>query len=154
MILWLLNNFDFQANPEVKQQYAEKAEKDKERYNKEFAEYRLTPEYKKFMEDQEKKEGQPPKKKSKKKEDKKSSQTGATNAAADDASDTKEDPATGLDFPIFTEEFLEFNKNRETELRQLRKQVISKLFKKIAHFGALELLTSTFLHGTLSRGPL
>ena len=119
------------VGPEEKQRYHERAEHDKERYNKEFADYQLTPEYKKHMEDVIKKEaeeasgnangadGEKSKKKPKKggKSEKENKAAAAAAAAAD------EDSKDSSDFPIFTDEFLEFNKARETEMRQLRKQV-------------------------------
>ena len=39
-----------------------------------------------------------------------------------DAGKENEDVSGAFDIPIFTEEFLDHNKARETELRQLRKQ--------------------------------
>ena len=45
-----------QVDSTMKKTYAERAEADKERYNKAFAEYQLTDEYKKFVESQKKKE--------------------------------------------------------------------------------------------------
>lgn len=113
---------------EEKQRYHEKAEQDKERYNKEFSEYQGTEEYKKHLETIERKEkeakegasgggGAPPKKKSKKAEKL------AAKSAPPPVDDDSRDESNGLDLPIFTEEFLEFNKAREGELRQLKKQV-------------------------------
>ncbi|TRY63677.1 hypothetical protein TCAL_16561 [Tigriopus californicus] len=109
---------------EEKQRYHEKAEQDKERYNKEFSEYQGTEDYKKHLENIERKEkeakegGAPPKKKSKKAE-----KLAASKAAPPPVDDDSRDESNGLDLPIFTEEFLEFNKAREGELRQLKKQV-------------------------------
>ena len=45
-----------QVDAKLKQDYAERAEADKERYTKAFAEYQLTDEYKQFIESQKKKE--------------------------------------------------------------------------------------------------
>ena len=45
-----------QVDAKLKQDYTERAEADKERYSKAFAEYQLTDEYKQFMEAQKKKE--------------------------------------------------------------------------------------------------
>ena len=45
-----------QVDAKLKQEYAERAEADKERYNKAFAAYQLTDEYKQFIESQKKKE--------------------------------------------------------------------------------------------------
>ena len=47
-----------QVDGKMKQDYAERAEADKERYNKAFAEYQLTDEYKKFIESQKKKDSE------------------------------------------------------------------------------------------------
>ena len=47
-----------QVDAKLKQDYTERAEADKERYNKAFAEYQLTDEYKKFVESQKKKENE------------------------------------------------------------------------------------------------
>ena len=106
--------------------YVERAEQDKERYGKEFAEFQQSDVYKKYLKDQERKEEQkqqqdsPPVKKKAKKE--KKSNAAAMMEEEMTAAAPSSDAATGLDFPLFTEEFLEFNKARETELRQLRKQ--------------------------------
>ena len=43
-----------QVDAKLKQDYTERAEADKERYNKAFAEYQLTDEYKQFVESQKK----------------------------------------------------------------------------------------------------
>ena len=45
-----------QVDAKLKQDYTERAEADKDRYIKEFAEYQLTDEYKQFLESQKKKE--------------------------------------------------------------------------------------------------
>ena len=45
-----------QVDAKLKQDYTERAEADKERYNKAFADYQLTDEYKQFIESQKKKE--------------------------------------------------------------------------------------------------
>ena len=47
-----------QVDAKLKQDYTERAEADKERYSKAFAEYQLTNEYKQFMETQKKKENE------------------------------------------------------------------------------------------------
>ena len=47
-----------QVDAKLKQDYTERAEADKERYNKAFAEYQLTDEYKQFVESQKKKENE------------------------------------------------------------------------------------------------
>ncbi len=113
---------------EAKQAYVARAEVDKERYAREFADYQKTDAYKKYIDEQEKKTrkeqehqsqegGAPlPKKKAKKIATKKEEEDG-------EASDQSTHNYGGMDFPLFTEEFLDFNKGREAELRQLRKQV-------------------------------
>jgi hypothetical protein len=119
-----------QLVPDEKQRYMEIAEQDKERYTKEFAQYQLTDGYKKYLLAQKQKGGEqkeasastsaPPAKKKLKKQQQQPDKGGGGKAATND-SDKEE--ATGMDFPVFTEEFLEYNKARESELRQLRKQV-------------------------------
>lgn len=167
-----------QVSAEVKQEYVERAEVDKERYNKEFATYQQTQEYKDFIAEQkdpEKDVKQPATKKAKKDEgssnsSKKSKKKPAAVAAApprppelapqgpsafnnvaaaaesmDDkqhvqaaiasaamttattsvtpvAASSNSSSSHTIDIPIFTEEFLEHNKTKEAELRQLRKQ--------------------------------
>ncbi len=135
-------------DPETKQRYVSRAEQDKERYGKEFAEYQKTDDYKKYMEEQERKkkeqqqqqqkqqqkqqqqgEGKegPPKKKAKKSSSATKKEEEAGDASDHSAAAAAAVPASnsygGMDFPVFTDEFLEFNKGREAELRQLRKQV-------------------------------
>ncbi len=142
-------------DPHLKQKYVERAEQDKERYSREFSEYKRTDGYKKYMEAQErnKKESemkqtapssslggkdqtqQPPAKKKSRKPDKMAMEKGPTQGVSSKSSskdpvpllseDTpvEKDESTGVDIPIFTEGFLAFNKRRESELRQLRRQV-------------------------------
>lgn len=94
-----------------KQHYLEEAERDKERYVKELEAYHQTEAYKMFT---------------KKQAEKKAKEDDAENRAplngALDASNAPTDDTPSFDIPIFTEEFLDHNKTRETELRQLRKQ--------------------------------
>jgi len=96
-----------------KQHYLEEAEKDKERYVKELEAYHQTEAYKMFT---------------KKQAEKRAKEDDAENRAPlNGALDAPNTGATGddtpsFDIPIFTEEFLDHNKARETELRQLRKQ--------------------------------
>ena len=125
-----------QLDASDKQTYAKKAEEDKERYNREFSEYQQTDEYKKFLameKDREKNHAESAtgsggnlgssagsgskKKKSSSKEKVIKMEEQETNPAS---------PANSgsfLDIPIFRDEFLEHNKAREAELKQLRKQV-------------------------------
>jgi len=97
-----------------KQRYLDEAERDKERYLKELEAYHQTDAYKVFSQKQQEK---------KSKEASESAQ--ATNGGIDVLhesvnNNTNSNPA--FDIPIFTEEFLDHNKAREGELRQLRKQ--------------------------------
>ncbi|KAL1464567.1 hypothetical protein WDU94_004200 [Cyamophila willieti] len=80
-----------------KQQYLAAAEQDRERYLQEFEAYKQTEAYKSFN------------------ASKKLKQTPIS---------SEKEEVNFLDIPIFTEEFLEHNKSRETELRQLRKSII------------------------------
>jgi DNA repair exonuclease SbcCD ATPase subunit len=92
--------------PLEKQKYLEEAEKDKERYLRELQQYKQTESYKMFTKIQEEK--------------KREALDGDSNRVnGTDAVDNDEMP--GFDIPIFTEEFLDHNKAREAELRQLRK---------------------------------
>ncbi|KAK9498288.1 hypothetical protein O3M35_002957 [Rhynocoris fuscipes] len=86
--------------PEQKQQYLTAAEQDRERYLQELAAYKQTEAYRIFNEQQ------------------------ANRKPKDDGEETlqgSENDLLGYDIPIFTEEFLDHNKSREAELRQLRK---------------------------------
>jgi len=129
----------------LKAEYVKRAEADKERYNKEFAAYQQTQEYKDFIKEQEsqwandsencgspsqskkiKKEGGGEQKKPKKK---KTSEGGKLKRSEEEEDDdarplTSASPFVShtIDIPIFTEEFLEHNKSKEVELKQLRKQ--------------------------------
>jgi len=145
---------------EEKLKYNEFAKKDKDRYDKEFAEYQNTDQYKSYLESQKEKElGQSnsapaatshgetkPKKK------KKLATSPAASSPALPVRETQEihrearkvreernsledsdgelsvaepqhrENSNSFDIPIFTEEFLDHNKARELELKQLRKQ--------------------------------
>ena len=133
---------------ESKIPYNIKAEKDKERYGKEFSVYQKTDEYKEHLEEVKKhKKAEAEEKERQKKESKAikaaskataaSSSTTASHSADKSGAATPNDnvenssaiedltgAAAGLNFPIFTKEFLEHNKTKETELRQLKRQVI------------------------------
>mgnify|MGYP002716579506 CR=1 FL=1 len=93
---------------EEKQQYVDSAENDKERYAKELTAYKQTDAYKAL------------KKSQKRKESCKKLKENIPSCTLDDINQIKDDN-TSLDIPIFTEEFLDHNKLREAELRQLRK---------------------------------
>ncbi|KZC05823.1 High mobility group protein 20A [Dufourea novaeangliae] len=89
-----------------KQQYLDAAEQDKERYNREFSDYKQTEAYRLFNEKQSLEKQQESKKE---------------RNGTDDIQQEKDNDFTGFDIPIFTEEFLDHNKACEAELRQLRK---------------------------------
>lgn len=83
-----------------KQQYLIAAEQDRERYLQEVAAYKKSEAYRLFSEQQ------------------------ASKKPKEECEETLHEPETdvsGYDIPIFTEEFLDHNKAREAELRQLRK---------------------------------
>lgn len=86
-----------------KQRYLDDAEKDKERYIKEIEAYQKTEAYKQF------------------KEKKRKAELDQENRSTMDALVHEVEEGT-FNIPIFTEEFLDHNKTRETELRQMRKQ--------------------------------
>lgn len=94
---------------EEKQRYLDEADRDRERYQKELEQYQQTETYKLFL----------------KKQSEKRQAADETSKAGKQSVDTevgqKEDELSGFDIPIFTEEFLDHNKARETELRTLRR---------------------------------
>ncbi|XP_017884850.1 high mobility group protein 20A isoform X2 [Ceratina calcarata] len=95
-----------------KQQYLDAAEQDKERYNREFSDYKQTEAYRLFSEKQS----------SEKQQETKKERNGTDiSSEQNDIQQDKDNDFTGFDIPIFTEEFLDHNKACETELRQLRK---------------------------------
>ncbi|XP_044002561.1 high mobility group protein 20A isoform X2 [Aphidius gifuensis] len=99
---------------EQKQEYLDAAEQDKERYNREFRDYKQTEAYRLFNEKQEmeKRENSGNNKK----------ERNGTDIPNDHPIETPvENEFSGFDIPIFTEEFLDHNKSCESELRQLRK---------------------------------
>ena len=113
-----------------KQTYVKKAEEDKERYNREFAEYQRTDAYKQFVAAQKEKEkslaeanpsGATANVGGKKK--KKNNSKDKNVKVEEEASPGSPSSGNFLDIPIFREDFLEHNKSREAELKQLRKQV-------------------------------
>jgi FtsZ-binding cell division protein ZapB len=102
--------------PEDKQHYLDEAEKDKERYMKELESYHQTEAYQLFLRKQLDK---------KNKDENELIGTAVNGASLEPAGEHKprvEDEAATFDIPIFTEEFLDHNKMRESELRQLRRQ--------------------------------
>ncbi|XP_065209818.1 high mobility group protein 20A-like [Planococcus citri] len=96
----LLANEWNQLPQDQKQMYLDAAEQEREKYMQEMAAYKQTDAYKQFNEHKQKKKAK-------------------TNSTEED--NDKEVDVPIFDIPIFTEEFLEYNKNREAELRQLRK---------------------------------
>lgn len=104
-----------------KQNYLDDAEKDKERYLKELEAYHQTEAYKLFLHKQQEK-----KRKELQDENDPRVPTGVMNGSGldmiGDGVKQDEDDVPTFDIPIFTEEFLDHNKMREGELRQLRKQ--------------------------------
>ncbi|XP_077567462.1 high mobility group protein 20A isoform X4 [Stigmatopora nigra] len=106
----MLGNEWSKLAPEEKQQYLDEADRDKERYMRELEKYQKTEAYKHFTRKvQEKQKG------------KRHRDVG--NQAANEAlhEDTECKDRTVFDIPIFTEEFLNHSKTRESEMRQLRK---------------------------------
>lgn len=129
-----------QLEAEEKQTYVKTAEEDKERYNREFAEYQRTDAYKQFVtmqKEKEKKAESTPsgsgnagnvsagskKKKSNSKDNKEKSLSSSAMKMDEDTNPGSPSSGSFLDIPIFREDFLEHNKSREAELKQLRKQV-------------------------------
>ncbi|BFZ14260.1 hypothetical protein BsWGS_17299 [Bradybaena similaris] len=86
-----------------KQRYLDEAEREKEKYMKDLEAYQKTDSYKLFRQQFEKKS---------KDVDNSDMQVGGA----------EEEESGTFDIPIFTEEFLDHNKARDAELRQLRKQ--------------------------------
>lgn len=99
-----------------KQRYLDEAEKDKERYIKELEKYQQTDAYKIFTKQKQEK---------KCKDMMDDSQGGYSYQSSTiemlNPEGGHEEDIPGFDIPIFTEEFLDHNKAREAELRQLRK---------------------------------
>ncbi|GJQ81035.1 hypothetical protein Trydic_g21844 [Trypoxylus dichotomus] len=95
-----------------KQQYLDAAEQDRERYTREYNAYKQTDAYKQFTQQQNEK---------KMKETKDEPQPIAKTQTAKDTQNNNEVDFSNFDIPIFTEEFLDHNKTRDAELRQLRK---------------------------------
>ncbi|XP_011503710.1 PREDICTED: high mobility group protein 20A [Ceratosolen solmsi marchali] len=104
-----------------KQLYLDAAELDKERYNREFNDYKQTEAYRTFLEKQS----------TEKQNELKKERNGIDTAniitntsTANTSQQDKNDDSVTIDIPIFTEEFLDHNKACETELRQLRKATV------------------------------
>lgn len=121
-----------------KNKYNEQAKRDKDRYDKEFVDYQQTDSYKQYLEVESIRESKTivsSASKKKKKAGCPPSPASSSKRPSMDESDqevqVQEPPphlaqananSSGFDIPIFTEEFLDHNKARELELRQLRKQ--------------------------------
>lgn len=103
---------------EKKQQYLDAAEQDRERYTREYNAYKQTEAYKLFTQQQNEK-------KSKENKDKEDTVKIPTPVVTHSQPVITKDPQDmdfgNFDIPIFTEEFLDHNKTRDAELRQLRK---------------------------------
>lgn len=95
-----------------KQEYLDAAEQDRERYTREYNAYKQTEAYKQFAKQKNEK------KKEKDEVVKVSAPLSQNHITSKDNHDLD---FTNLDIPIFTEEFLDHNKTRDAELRQLRK---------------------------------
>merc|ERR1719323_2371529 len=124
---------------EEKARYNERAERDKERYSREWEKYIETDEYKNYVAEADAKaeeqgdDGASSKKKSKKaeKKEKEREKEREKQQQQQQQQQQQEDPTgpcvsmgEGMrEVPIFTEEFMALNKARETELKQLRKSV-------------------------------
>ncbi|KAL7294392.1 hypothetical protein TKK_0012397 [Trichogramma kaykai] len=107
-----------------KQQYLDAAEKDKERYSKEFEEYKKTDAYKTFLQKKaaKKKKDQKKDQKKDKKFDTDVDSVKTKNKKKKESKKKKEKVDDGtFEIPIFTQEFLEHNKQQEADLRELRK---------------------------------
>jgi len=118
------------AEPE-KNKYNELAKRDKDRYDKEFSDYQHTESYKHYLESQREQGGSTggePRVKKKKKTTGSSIARDSKRNSFDESdgevvvAEPQRENANSFDIPIFTEEFLDHNKARELELRQLRKQ--------------------------------
>jgi len=115
-----------------KNKYNDMARRDKDRYDKEFADYQHTDSYKQYLESQRDQGGNgsgADQRQKKKKKTTGSSLARDSKRNSFDESDGEmvvaeplRENSNSFDIPIFTEEFLDHNKARELELRQLRKQ--------------------------------
>ncbi|XP_071488338.1 high mobility group protein 20A-like [Diadema antillarum] len=98
--------------PMEKQRYLDEADRDKERYAKELQQYQQTEAFKAFTKKQEER---------KLRNEMMEAEESQINGSSMDFIDDNREEIPGFDIPIFTEEFLNYNKARENELRQLRK---------------------------------
>ncbi|XP_022901776.1 high mobility group protein 20A [Onthophagus taurus] len=100
-----------------KQQYLDAAEQDRERYTKEYNAYKKTDAYKLFTQQQNEKKIM----NAKEKELRDEPPPKILKEAKDIQNNNEALNFSNFDIPIFTEEFLDHNKTRDAELRQLRK---------------------------------
>ncbi|XP_033098095.1 high mobility group protein 20A-like isoform X2 [Anneissia japonica] len=96
-----------------KQKYLDEADRDKERYMKELEQYQQTEAYKLFTKKQQER----------KKKEMLDEVDGHLNGLEYNDDGKMDSELSTFDVPIFTEEFLNYNKTRENELRQLRKSI-------------------------------
>lgn len=106
---------------ERKQSYLDAAEQDRERYAREYSAYKQTEAYKIFTQTQNEKKMKEPKDEPMKTPTVTSQPTVTKDDNRIKTGAEKESDFSNFDIPIFTEEFLDHNKTREAELRQLRK---------------------------------
>lgn len=106
-----------------KQSYLDAAEQDRERYAREYSAYKQTEAYKIFTQTQNEKKMKEPK--DQEQVAKAANLTPHPTVPKEENrlkhTNDKDGDFTNFDIPIFTEEFLDHNKIREAELRQLRK---------------------------------
>ncbi|KAK7792977.1 hypothetical protein R5R35_007620 [Gryllus longicercus] len=102
-----------QLPQEKKQLYLDAAEQDRERYMRELHAYKQTEAYRVFTQKQSQKK--------QRESHEKAAENNVVSASQEIADGEKDNEFLGFDIPIFTEEFLDLNKARESELRQLRK---------------------------------
>lgn len=95
-----------------KQEYLDAAEQDRERYAREYIAYKQTEAYKQFAKQKHEK---------KKEKDERVKVYDPLIQNHKSSKDSQDVDFTNLDIPIFTDEFLDHNKTRDAELRQLRK---------------------------------
>ncbi|KAM9312857.1 high mobility group protein 20A [Gastrophryne carolinensis] len=93
-----------------KQRYLDEADRDKERYTKELQQYQKTEAFQSYT-----------RKSQNRQKGRQQRQEGTRTISNDPEKETVLKERSVFDIPIFTEEFLNHSKARETELRQLRK---------------------------------
>jgi len=116
---------------EDKQKYINEADVDKERYNKEMADYKNSSSYKQYLKDNSlakvNKNGEIETNSHHHEPSASHSMSSTTNMTNGEGPNLnwlqQENNIAGFDVPIFTEEFIEYSKGREQEMRQLRKEI-------------------------------